>query len=115
VHDRVYVRACRVDRAVNVAFAIGRPRIVLGLAVERAAGDVFRLDEFRAARPRDEKTLRPLGIADADVTGRVDDLFVRENAVRDDELADRKRAFRAAYGFAIFAAPQREPGLTRSG
>src|SRR5262249_34983659 len=49
--------------------------------IERHLQDVGRLHQLRGAMPRDEIAVRILRIADADVSERIDNAFVGENAV----------------------------------
>ena len=56
------------------------------LGIQRHLQDIGRLDQLRGAVPRDEIAVRILGIADADVSERVDNAFIGENAVGDGQF-----------------------------
>jgi hypothetical protein len=85
--DRIHVRPRFVDLAVDHHLAVEpHARRHHRLGIERHLQHVGRLDQLGGAVPRDEIAVRILRVADADVSERVDDAFVGENAVGDGEL-----------------------------
>ncbi len=76
---------------------IGRPFVAADdLAVQRKFHDIVRFDQFRAARARQEKSVGPRRMADADMAASIDDLLMGQNAIGDDEIVDR--LFEALHG-----------------
>jgi hypothetical protein len=74
---------------MDEALKIGRPLVVANdFAVQRELHDVARLDQFRAARARQQKSVRSGRVTDTDMAVSIDNLLVRQNAVRDDEIID---------------------------
>jgi hypothetical protein len=111
VHDGLHVLARRVDSRVNHALTVRRAaaRIDRG-AVERELHEVVDPDQSGAARARQPEALGVARVAHADVAERVDDAFIRENAIRGDEPLELRR--RLACGLrtcrARHAAQQRQ-------
>ena len=87
MHDRIDLGAGLVNLAVDHALTIeaefGRPDR-LGIQIE--FDDVGHLRQFRRAVARDEKALRIIGVAHADVPERVEHVLVGENARSDDQF-----------------------------
>ena len=72
-----------VDRALGVeVLALGVDR----LAFEIELDDVVALDALGRPRARQEKAIRPVGMADADVAERIDDPELRQHVVRGHEV-----------------------------
>ena len=98
VHHRLHVGPRLVDAAVDEALVIERPAVVLRRrAVEVELHDVGLADHLGRERAGEEEAARVARMAHADVAVGIDDVFVREDAVRDHEVADEIVHF--AHGF----------------
>src|SRR5438876_914097 len=76
-------------RAMNKTFVIRCATVVADrLTVQGEFHNVGALDQFRTARPRQQVVLGIGGMAHADVAIGIDDAFVGQDAVGDDDLAD---------------------------
>ncbi len=90
VHDGHDIRPRREDRGVNKAFEIELLAVVAHrLAVEVELDDIRGRDQFRGERARDQKAMRVVGVADADMAVGVDDVLLREDAVGDHQILDQ--------------------------
>src|SRR5215212_7995152 len=91
-----------VDRAVDVALKIARPRIADRRAVELELDNILAGDEFGAQRARQQIVIRLARVANADVAVGIDHVLLCQNPVRDHQIANR------AFQF-IHAAPPSPP------
>ena len=90
MNDRVDVRTRFVDRAVNEALEIGLAIVSANRrAVELELHDVVSLDQLGTERARQQVAGGVVRVANAHVAIRIDDVFVGEDAVGDDEIAER--------------------------
>src|SRR5262249_6661428 len=91
VDDGVHVGPCFIDRAVNEALEVGRRCVLIdGVAVERVFDNVGALDALGCARARQEVMPRIVRVPRADVTERIDDALVRQNAIGRHQFFENK-------------------------
>jgi len=89
VDDGVDVRPHLVDLAVDETLLVGAaPLRIDRLAVEVVLHDVVRRDRRRRDRARHQIAIWIAGIADADMTEAIEDLFVREDTVGEHQIFD---------------------------
>ena len=90
VHDRVDVRPRLVDRTVDETLAVevrlANPRDIAGHIVFQ---DVVGFDDLRAARTREQVRAGLRRMTDAHVSVRIEHVFVCQDAVGQDQIADR--------------------------
>src|SRR5262249_59044100 len=82
VDDAVDVGTRLVDAAMDEALEIGRPPARIDrIALERELHDVVDLDALGRPRPRQQKALRVVGMARADMPERIHDALARQDPV----------------------------------
>ncbi|OLB11494.1 MAG: hypothetical protein AUH18_06065 [Candidatus Rokubacteria bacterium 13_2_20CM_69_10] len=88
VHDGVDVGARFVDRAMDEALEIGLAAVAHRCAIELELHDVVTLDQLGTERAREQVARGMRRVAQAHVAIRVDDVFVGQDSVGDDEIPD---------------------------
>ncbi len=92
VHDRHDLGLRPEDLAVDEALEIGRAALRIDrVAVEVEFHDVGRRNQPRRHAARQQKALRVLVVAGADMAEPVDHALVEENAVGGDDILDQRR------------------------
>src|SRR4051812_18161930 len=97
VHYRRDIGPSLEDRGVNEPLQVKRTLIVPHrLPVEVEFDDIFGGDQFWGNRARDQKMRRIVRMSDADMTVRIHDFLLREDAVGDHEILNK--GGKAAHG-----------------
>ena len=68
---------------------IGLPLVADRLTLLVELDQIVPLDQFRRTRPRQEEAFRIVGVPHADVAVGVDHVLIGEDAVGDDEIAQK--------------------------
>src|SRR6516164_8468206 len=84
-----------MDEALDIGLALVIDRLALGVELDQ----IVAFDQFRRQRARHEEALRVVGMAHADMAVGVDHVFIGENAVGDDKIA--QQVFELAHGASI--------------
>ena len=87
VNHRYHVRPRLEDRRMNETLEIGLPLVADRLALLIELDQIVPLDQFRRTRARQEEALRIVGVAHTDMAVGVDHVFMGEDAVGDNEIA----------------------------
>ena len=89
MHHRHDVGPRLEDRGMDEALQIRLALVADRLAHLVELDQVVALDQFRRQRARHEEALRIVGMAHADMAVGIDHVFVGENAIGDDEVAQQ--------------------------
>src|SRR3974377_2200902 len=74
-----------MDETLEIGLALVVDRLAFGVELDQ----IVAFDQFRRQRARHEESLRVVGMAHADMAIGVDDVFIGENAIGDDKIAQQ--------------------------
>src|SRR5579864_5170556 len=87
VNHRMHVGPRLIDSAMDRALDIDRSAALVDrIAIEIEFDEVVDRHELGATRSREEEPVGPIRMSDADMAVSVDDVFMRQNPVGDDEV-----------------------------
>src|SRR5688572_26331302 len=92
VNDRTHVRPRLVDGGMDEALLIALPLVAHRTSFQVVLDEIARSDERRREVARQQKVVRILIVADADMAETVQDTLIGENAIANDEIVDELRA-----------------------
>src|SRR5260370_14085917 len=118
VYERHRIAAPAINLRMNKAFEIDRAAVGIDrFAILIMFDNVRRANLRRRHRPRQQKMLRTLGMAHADVPESVDHTFVEENVVGRDQVRDglaQVRTHARPHEFSVRSPCGQIPGFARA-